>query len=242
MNKRIKATLVAAAVLAGTMVGGSASAAPKVETNSVPQAAQGAESERAVAAAADDCYTYVNLPDKVSMDRPELEIRVSLVDSCYASYAYFYIYGPQGEYTSLYYDPAYNGATDYWWIDTWFTQPGLYSTPLADTDGIAYDNKSMVKFGSKAGLTAKRSGNKVNLTACASYYHGFRDAFVPWQGNKATIQQQTKDGQWRFVRTVTLNSSGCGSYNYTNKYSGTYRVTTYETSKIWPRTSSFARA
>lgn len=242
--KSIRTALVAAAVVAATLTGGSAIAAPapKVETNQAPQAAQGIESQSAVAAAADDCYTYANLPDKISMDSIYKEVRVSLVDNCGASYAYFDIYGPDGYYDSLDYDYAYNGAVDYWYIDPEYTRPGLFQTPYASTDGIAYNNRAIVKFGSKAALTSKRSGNTVKLTACASYYNGSRYAFVPWAGNKATIQQQTKSGGWQYVRTVTLGSNGCASYNYSNKYSGTYKVTTYETYQIFGRESTFTRA
>jgi hypothetical protein len=239
---KIRSAAVAALVLTASLLTGGAAAAaptPKIDNQPLPQAAEGVDETSRAAA---DCYTYVDLPDKISMDRAFTDVRVSLVDSCYASYAYFDIVGPTGYYDVLDYDPAYNGAVDYLYIDGYFTVPGTYSSPTSATDGTGYYTETVIKYGSKAGLTAKRSGGKTLLTACASYYNGNRDAFVPWQGNKATIQQQTASGQWRFVRTVTLNSSGCGSYNYANKYAGTYRVTTYETSKIWPRTSSFARS
>lgn len=182
----------------------------------------------------------------MSVDRAYQEVRISLRDNCYNDYVSSYLYGPAGLEDVFIWDPASNGAVEYWDIFGWYTQPGTYRT----RDGSAYPNgysrvetSTVVKFGSKAGLTAKRSGGRVTLTACASYYNGSRDAFVPWAGHKATIQKLGRDGRtWSYVKTVGTNRSGCAAHTVSDRYAGTYRVSTYETHQIFGRTSPSVRA
>ncbi|ROP43598.1 hypothetical protein [Pseudokineococcus lusitanus] len=198
-----------------------------------------------VTAAAAACSSRAGLPARVSIDRAYQEVRVPLQDSCYNDFVWLDLYGPQGYETMLDWDPAHNGALAYWDVYGWYTQPGTYRVRegYASPHNYTASTSTLVKFGSKAGLTAKRSGGRVTLTACASYYNGSRDAFVPWAGHKATIQKLGRDGRtWSYVKTVGTNRSGCAAHTVSDRYAGTYRVSTYETYQIFGRTSPSVRA
>lgn len=230
MRRALSRTLTAVAVAAVTAVGTVTAVAP---------------AGAATTAAAPGCSTSIALPARVSIDQPYQEVPVVLRDTCANEYVYALLAGPQGGEDVFEFDPAVDGDVDFWDVDGAFTAPGGYAvlesetssgTPVARTTSVA-------KYGSKAALGVTRSRSTVALRACAAAYDGQRDAFRPWRGHRATIEQLSADGRsWRFVRTVTTAADGCATYTLQNKYRETYRVTNWETPAIWGRTSAAVRS
>lgn len=238
-SKRAATALVTAALAAAGLVAGVAPA-------SAASAAPAAPAVSTTAAAA--CTATAGLPARVSIDRAVQQVPVSLRTTCTADFADAYLVGPREQiYDVAEWEAPLDRAVYRWDVYGDITVPGTYRTAeieLYDAPAglTTKDARTVAKFGSKAGLTGTRAGTQVRLTACASYYNGRRDAFVPWSAHKATIQKLGADGRtWDFVRTVGTNSSGCATYTLTAAAAATYRVTTYETYQIFSRTSPSVR-
>ncbi len=202
-----------------------------------------------VAAAAAPCSVTTGGPARVSIDRAEQTVPVTLRTTCVGlTSANVYVVDPRGDDIDVAeWDPATDGAV-YPLAIFGDDLPGTYRTDELfvepeSTEVTATYGRTVAKFGSKAGLTAARSGSSVTLTACASYYNGRRDAFVPWSAHKVTLQKLGADGRtWEFVRTVGTNARGCAVHTVQSAAAGTYRATTYETYQIFSRTSPSVRA
>ena len=133
------------------------------------------------------CQYFADLPAKVSVDRPELRFAVPL-RGCegYMDWAGANVYGPQGLNDMLLYDGT---RTDYWYVYDWDTPPGVYDT--ADGDGYTLDgteqpwrgDTSIVKFASRSGVSATRSGSRVTINALATRYDAASSKFIPF-GNR----------------------------------------------------------
>ncbi|MEJ5866197.1 hypothetical protein WDV85_00415 [Pseudokineococcus sp. 5B2Z-1] len=207
----------------------------------------------AAVAQAAGCTASTSLPTRVSIDRAVQQVPITLRTTCSADYADAFLAGPDGDYDVPFWEAPLDGSTYLWEAYGDSTVPGTYRTEeielyqgpddLSPEGLTTTDGRAVAKFGSKAGLTAARTGSRVTLTACASYYNGRRDAFVPWSAHRATIQRLGADGRtWEYVKTVGTNARGCAVLDVAAPVAATYRVTTYETYQIFSRTSPTVRA
>ncbi|WP_298804223.1 hypothetical protein [uncultured Pseudokineococcus sp.] len=182
------------------------------------------------------CTTKADLPARVSIDREWQVVDVPLVDTCAPEYAAFDIYGPDGFDDFLEYFPQ-DDETVSSWLVLGEMPPGVYRTRDGETSESVYDS-TVLKYGSRARLTAKRSGTTVQLTACATQYNGMRDAFVAWAGHRVTVQKLDGDGRsWQYLATTTTGRGGCVDVPTRSPGRASFRVTTWETPKVFSRTS-----
>ncbi len=164
-------------------------------------------------AAAAPCTVTANLPARISIDRSDKVVPVSL-SGCVGrlAYASAYVYGPSGTVDIL----IWNGTrTDYLRLYDWDVRPGTYQT----TDGFGYEpnydrvawhyTTTTIKFGTFAGIAASRSGSTTLITVAAKRYDPASDGYVGYPNIVMGIQTApTSSGPWRQATYVKV---GAGS-------------------------------
>lgn len=194
----------------------------------------------AAAPAGTACTVKADLPATVVVDRPYREVPVRLTNTCGADYAAFDIYGPDGWEDILIYDPI--TTREYWDIYDWIT-PGAYKT----RDGHAYDadyddvpvahDSTVVRFGSRAGISATRSGKYVTVTGITRRYNPSTQTFTPWGGAKVTIERRYPDGRWAPIVTLNADRTGKVTRRVYTPRTAYWRAIISPTSAVWGRTS-----
>ncbi|RJK94913.1 hypothetical protein D5H78_14080 [Vallicoccus soli] len=203
----------------------------------------------AAPAQAATCSVAADLPARVSIAAEHLEVPVRLVDTCGARYASFEVWGPDGRDQFLVWGEdgegapgSFHGTRSDWWAFSDWQRPGTYRTAWGKAFGpgdehypVAYDSMD-VRFGTKAGLSARRSGGTVTLTVDLVQYHPFQYRFVPYGGAKATVQVN-QGGTWTYVKSVTVGKDGKAVVAHAAPRSAQYRVVSWDTAPRWGATS-----
>lgn len=206
------------------------------------QAAAGTAPAQTAAA----CSTRVEMPERISVDRSYREIPVTLRTSCSdIDWAGTVLYGPDGLEDGFDFDPARNGAVDYWDFYAGWTPLGTYKT----RDGYAYDadfnalpfteTSTSVRLRSRAGITTTRSGNYVTVRGSVQRYSPTFDAFRPWN-TIARVDAKTATG-WRYVRTLDLGADGVASTRLYAPSAQTYRLRVAGQTTTWGVFSATSR-
>jgi hypothetical protein len=194
-------------------------------------------------ASAAPCAYFADLPAKVSIDRASVQVPVVL-RGCEGMFGYAdaNVYGPPGVVDFLFWD---GGRTDYWTAYDFQTRPGVYNT----NDGSGYTSDysaaawrgdtTTVKFGTRAGVSATRSGSRVTITATASRYSAGAGTFVPYANRVIAIQHCLTNVSGCSVLAYA-KTDGAGRARITVSAPATryYRVTFGDTTSFWGATSA----
>jgi len=192
--------------------------------------------------AAAACRTSLDLPGRVSIDRPLHQARIAINDRCGVDQASFQVVGPKGYSTTFDFDLTRTDKYARWDIPSTLA-PGTYTARSA-TPGYA-PTTAVLKYGSKISFAAYRfydepgiDSNVVYMEACASYYNASRGQYLPWRDHRVVLENTDRFGGYRYLSTVRTGADGCALTAVPNKYLSTYRVTSYETANIFSRTSA----
>jgi hypothetical protein len=191
------------------------------------------------------CTTRVILPTAVRIDRPYREVKVTLATSCPdIEYASTDLYGPEGWDDIFIWDPASNGAVEYWDVYDWQTL-GAFKT----RDGRAYDSNyddlpftegtTSIRLASRAGIQTSRSGSYVTVRASVQRYSPTYSAYRAWN-TKARVDEQTSTG-WKYLRTLDLGADGVAATKFYSPGAKTYRIRVASTANTWGVTSATSR-
>lgn len=200
-------------------------------------------------AQATHCTARADLPARVVVDRAYQAVPAVFRTTCAApAYASVYLFGPHGMEDVFLYDPARIGAADTWDVYDW-VRPGTYRT----RDGWGYLQGGVdhpmrmryeavsVRFGSRAGIAAVRSGSTVTVTAGGRRYHPGHRRYVPWNA-LARIDSKAPGGRWTYVKTVDLGADGLASARLSAPTWRYFRVRLGDTAKVWgARTGAVGR-
>lgn len=194
------------------------------------------------ASAAGSCSPVT--PSKVWVDRPYLEVPVSLGSNCYyagVDYASWNVvhryYGPQDivimdgsdSDTWTFYDWDYLGGYD-------ITPSNCWDADYNDiSQGSAFTN---VKLGSRVSVKAVRNGNYVTLTATGQRYIPDREGFGAWRGGKVSFESQVRGGSWGYVKWLYLDASGHASTRVYAPNARYWHAKLNDSSNTWGRTSA----
>jgi hypothetical protein len=191
-------------------------------------------------ASAAACTTSLDLPGRLSLDRPLQQVRIAANDRCGIDRVTFEIRGGLAGPASFYFDLTESKYAR--WDVPGTAAPGVY-TAYSGTPGYV-PTSSIVKYGSKISFRADRildepalDPDYVTAEACAAYYNGSRSTYLPWRDHRIVLENTDAQGRFRYLTTVRTGADGCAVVYFPNKYSGTYRATSYETGKIFSRTS-----
>jgi hypothetical protein len=200
----------------------------------------------APAASAAPCELFGDLPARVSIDRPSVQVPVVLRGCDGAlDYAAANVYGPPGNAGFLLWDA---NRTDYWNAYDFTVTPGTYNT----NDGHGYTtvfeaaswrgDTTVVKYGTWAGVSAARAGTRVTLSALATRYNPAGNNFVPYGNRVIAFQHCLTDvsGCSTLAYAVT-NSAGRATITVTAPALRSYRVTYGEGTSFWGSTSARVR-
>jgi hypothetical protein len=199
------------------------------------------------ASAATTCEYFADLPARVSIDRPSVRVAVPL-RGCegYMDWAGADVYGPAGLNDVLMYEGT---RTDYWYLYDYDTRPGVYDT----NDGVGYTvdstsqswrgDTSVVKFASRSGVSAARSGSRVTINALATRYDGASHKFIPF-GNRVIAFEHclSQTGSCSVLAYARTNSAGRASITVTQPSLRYYQMRFGESSSFWGSVSPRVRA
>ncbi len=188
--------------------------------------------------------------------RPVLPSRIAVNQSVVGLRAQLAISGPAACRSGLSVSTHLVHGTDdnfLWWTDTqplsetiyaYSVVPGVYRTTASDC--MSYDADfnqfscsvsgaaTMIKFGGRATLAAKRTGKKVTLTARTGRFEAF-------SGSAATstrISIQRLSGRtWKTIKKATTRGTKGYSWTFTKKASARYRVVAAENGVAFAATS-----
>jgi hypothetical protein len=192
----------------------------------------------------DSCKVSLDVPAKIAIDRPYKAVKVKVFQSCYFDpyYASIKEYGPRGLNAVFIFDWEHN--TDIWDIYS-YQALGTYRTRLGaayDSNGYPFGFESsttVIKLGSKASLSTRRSGSYVHLSVNSKAWSPNSDKFIGWNSNSAKIQYSTKSG-WKTIKTVKL-TKGKATVKVSAKHKRTYRFITASDGSHWGSTSKSSR-
>jgi hypothetical protein len=197
-------------------------------------------------ASAAPCEYFADLPARVSIDRPSVQVPVVL-RGCdgIADYASASVFGPRGSVEFLIWDA---GRTDYWTLYDWYETPGTYNTNDGDGYVTGYvpaawrGDTTVVKYGSWAGISASRVGTRVTLSAYVTRYNPAGNNFVPYGNRVIAFQHCLTDvsGCSTLAYAVT-NSAGRATITVNAPALRSYRVTYGDSTQFWGATSARAR-
>jgi hypothetical protein len=199
------------------------------------------------ASAATTCEYFADLPARVSIDRPEVRVAVP-VRGCegYMEYASADVFGPLGLNDILIWDGT---RTDYWYLYDYDTPPGVYDTndgggwTLDQTDQAWRGDTSIVKFGTRAGVSATRSGSRVTINALATRYDGASNTFIPFANRVIAIDHcLTPTSSCSVLAYAITNAAGRASITVNAPALRSYQVRYGESSSFWGSTSTRVRA
>lgn len=191
----------------------------------------------------------IDLPAKVSVDRGYQQISVPLVEACGAAYVSSDLYGPDGQEAVLIYDPAYDGAVDYWDVYDFSVRPGTYYL----RDGQAWDadyndvpvgdDTTVVKFGSSLGTATARYGSKVKVTVTARRYDAGSRRMIPRAGVTVGIREHVPGTNSGYtVRAyVKTTASGVASATLSSPYMRDWQAWFGASGSFWGATSIATR-
>ena len=140
-------------------------------------------------------------------------------------------------------------ARDYWYVYDWDTPPGVYDT--ADGDGYTLDgteqpwrgDTSIVKFASRSGVSATRSGSRVTINALATRYDAASSKFIPF-GNRVIAFEHclSSTGSCSVLAYAKTNSVGRASITVSAPAARYYQMRFGESPSFWGSTSTRVRA
>jgi hypothetical protein len=199
------------------------------------------------ASAAPTCEYFADLPSRISIDRPSVRVAVPL-RGCegYFDYASADVYGPAGWDDILIWDGT---RTAYWYLYDWSNPPGVYDT--ADGGGWTTDltdqawrgDTTVVKFATRSGVSATRSGSRVTISALATRYDGASDKFIPFGNRVIAIEHcPTQTGSCSVLAYAKTNSAGRATITVTAPALRSYQMRFGESSSFWGSTSTRVRA
>ncbi|MEJ5866215.1 hypothetical protein WDV85_00505 [Pseudokineococcus sp. 5B2Z-1] len=219
--RRVAATLSATALVAA----GAATAAPPASAST----------------STDACTTQLDLPGRVSTDRPLHQARIATDDRCGVEAASFDVLGPRGYSTTFDVDRPTGDPYAIWDIPS-SLRPGT-CTARSGTPGYV-PTSAVLEYCSKIDLRAGRWFDDprvdpawVDMEVCASCYTASRGAHLPWRDHRVVLQNTDAYGRYQYLTTVRTGADGCFVGPVTNTYDGQYRAVAYETYKIFSRTS-----
>jgi hypothetical protein len=201
----------------------------------------------APAASAAPCVYSADLPARVSIDRPSVQIAVPL-RGCegWFDWASATVYGPAGNVGFLYWNA---GRTEYWTAYDWRVTPGVYNTN--DGDGYTSDlqpaawqgDTTTVKFATRSGVSATRSGSQVTVNALATRYDAGSSKFIPFGNRVIAIEHcLTQTSGCSVLAYAKTNSAGRATITVNAPALRSYRVTYGESGSFWGATSTRVRA
>ncbi|MCE1177886.1 MAG: hypothetical protein LWW86_02465 [Micrococcales bacterium] len=189
----------------------------------------------APASAAGSCNLYA--PSRVSIVSPYREIRVSFSSGCAsATDAYWTALHPsQGYQTAVFYpDDYYFALYDFDDRGTWRWNPegawGYNDQEL--TQNMPYTD---IRLGSRADISATRSGSKVSFYTRTQRYAYSVSAFVAYRPNPVALLQRQKPGTttWSSIKYLYPDSAGVYRYSYSYSTRANYRVLVRDAAGIW---------
>jgi len=190
----------------------------------------------------------IKVPARVKIDRPFQHVRATLRDDCYNndwSYASWEVvhsyYGPDGIF-------IFDGNDSANWDVYDWDHTGRYN--IEAEPGSSWDTEyndltqntatSIVRFGSRTGLSVSRRGSYVTLRAHVTRYRSSAEAFRPWR--KATrLQYRSADGAWHTLKTRTTARNGYVSVRLRAPHARVYRASTTGISTTWGSSSAAHR-
>ncbi|RJK94757.1 hypothetical protein [Vallicoccus soli] len=191
------------------------------------------------------CVLRAELPRALPIDGIDRNVPVALTNTCYeSSVTSFDIHAPVGgTWHRLHYSDLRHPEKrqiDVWPVRSTDLRLGSYRSSLWANRGYLalHESHTVVKYGSKTSLSARRAGERVELRACLAHYRPPARRFSPWRGARVTLQQQRRDGTWKYVKTAATDDVGCTRVPHLNRYAGTYRAVAWETDRVFGRTSS----
>lgn len=197
------------------------------------------------ASAAGGCS--ISVPSEVRVDAPYERIVGRLQNNCAASdteYATWDVYHPRTGFTSIF---IFDGNTQDRWDFYSFDDVGTYQIEPGGAwdynyDDIAQNTRTVtVRFQSKLGLSASRSGKTVTLKAVAKRY-STSDKYVSWKSKPVGFYTKSCSScSWKKVKSRSTNSKGVATLKVTKSAKRYYQVRTSNASTTWGRTSSVVR-
>jgi hypothetical protein len=194
------------------------------------------------ASAAPTCEYFTDLPARVTIDRPTVRVPLTLQGCAgYLDWAAADVYGPAGLNDIVMWDGV---RTEYWYLYDWDTLPGVYDT----NDGTGYatggldatwrGDSTVVRYGTRAGVSAARSGNRVTVTAAATRYSSSTSTHIPYGNRVVAIQHcLTQTGACSVAAYATTNAAGRATVTLNAPAARWYRVTFGDTGSFWGATS-----
>jgi hypothetical protein len=217
---------VAAALAAVTLTAGSLVLATPATAAAPPKPAAGG------------CSLVI--PSRVAIASPYRGITASLASNCAAAgtvYASWDAYHPTaGLQTVLIFDGTNRDVWnlyDFEPLGRWTWRPSLAYD--ANYDEVAQNTTyTDIKFGSWAGLTATRSGQRVTLSTSIAWYSPSYRRYIPWSGAAGQLQYRVKGSTtWHALAGVRANSAGKHTYSRNWGAALEYRVYFPGTAYIW---------
>lgn len=196
----------------------------------------------ASAPAAGACpQTRIDLPPRLSVDRPYTRVDVPLVRSCAAEYVASDLYGPRGLEDVFIYDPARNGAVDHIDLYDWRLRPGTYSL----RDGVAYGSSSsrrgtvapdvtVLRYGASLGIGTSRAGSTVTVRVSARRYSPDLDRMVPYSGRVVGLRQRSgPSAAWTTRAFLRTNARGDAAVSFSASSPRQYQAWFGTTPSFW---------
>ncbi|RJK94916.1 hypothetical protein [Vallicoccus soli] len=191
------------------------------------------------------CTLGLDLPEKIVRTGPRQAVVVTLRDPCGVTHrSEFVVEGPGSASYEVLFGPQPDGTGQRFVVDSSWPA-GTYVSRLVEALGpvvLPLEDRAVVKFGSRASLTASRSGSRVLLRTCLAVYSDRASRWLSWTSARSTLQQQRRDGTWAYVGTTASDARGCSTRAVENRYQGTYRAVSWDTYRVFGRTTPSARA
>ena len=188
-------------------------------------------------------------PTRLTVDKPFKRFVGSLGDDCYEAgvdwaswdirHAY---YGPDDMY---FFDSGQATATwdfyDWDHLGTYYIEPD--SAYTVDSDTLEQNSLvATVRLGSRATLSATRTGKYVTLRTKATRYTPSAEGFRAWRGRAVAFSYRTcATCSWKHLKTRTTGSTGRVQYRFFSPRAKYFRATTSDISTTWGRASGTVR-